>query len=116
MANRADSRRHLLTAGAGLATIFVLGLIVWTRLPPPQLPRANEQVFNTVDALFTALTSRDQQRLAECERRLRAYRAAGETSPRVSAVLDAIIQQAHQGEWQPAAERLYAFMAGQQGR
>lgn len=113
--SRTDRRRQWLVGAAGLFAVVALGWIVWLRLPPPQL-KTDEQVFNTVDALFTALTSRDKTRLDDCERRLKAYRAEGKTSAIVSARLDAIIQQAHDGKWEPAARRLYDFMLGQRGK
>jgi hypothetical protein len=36
-------------------------------------------------------------------------------SDAVAAQLDAIIQQAHAGDWEPAARTLYDFILGQRG-
>ena len=38
---------------------------------------ADEEVFTTVDALFTAVTAHDEKLLGDCEQRLHAYRDAG---------------------------------------
>lgn len=109
-----DRRRQWLVGAGGLTALLMLITLIWLRLPPPQL-KTDEQVFNTVDALFTALTSRDKTRLADCEQRLQAYRAEGKTSAAVADRLDAIIRQAHDGQWEPAAKQLYDFMLGQRG-
>jgi hypothetical protein len=114
MASNRDQRRTWGVAGGGLLAAMILALLVWSRLPPPQL-QADEQVFNTVDALFTALTARDRTRLDECERRLKAYHEQGKTSRAAAARLDAIVKQAHDGKWEPAARKLYDFMLAQRG-
>lgn len=106
--------RKLVLVGAGAAALIAAALLVWSRLPPPQL-KEDERVFNTVDALFTALTARDRSRLDECERRLKTYHQEGRTSDAVAASLDSIIRQAHDGKWEPAARRLYDFILGQRG-
>jgi hypothetical protein len=74
---------------------------------------ADEDAAKTVDALFTAITARDEKLLGDCEKRLRAHHEAGKLPKAVSAHLDGIIATARAGRWQPAAERLYAFMAAQ---
>lgn len=109
--------RKWLVSGGGVAALVILVWMVWmvwVRLPPPQM-KTDEQVFNTVDALFTALTSRDKSRLEDCERRLNEYHAEGKTSDAVAARLDAIIKQAHDGKWEPAAKKLYHFIIQQRG-
>lgn len=114
MESNADRNRKLVLGGCGILAVIVLAMIVWSRLPPPQL-ETDEQVFNTVDALFTALTARDLARLEECERRLSEYHTNGKTSDAVAAILDGIVKQAHEGEWEPAAKKLYRFILGQRG-
>ena len=47
-----------------------------------------------VDALFTAVTARDDKLLGECERRLHALKDAGALSDNASACLDGIIKTA----------------------
>jgi hypothetical protein len=82
----------------------------WTR--PPQMG-ADAEVFRTVDALYTAVTARDEKLLQQCERRLGRLREAGKLPREAADYLDAIIATARQGRWQPAAERLYDFMIAQ---
>ena len=110
-----DHRRKWLVGGLGLVAIVFLFLIVWRMLPPPQM-KADEEVFKTVDALFTAVTSRDTVRLEECEKRLAIYRADGRTSDAVATKLDGIVKDARGGEWKPAAKKLYTFIMGQRGK
>lgn len=104
------------TLGYALASVLALGLAVlawvyWNR--PPQMGPA-EGPFKTVDALYTAVRGRDETRLADCETRLKSFRASGELPPAAADELDAVIGRARGGSWQAAAERLYAFMLAQE--
>lgn len=114
MANSTDTQRKWVVAAGGLLALIGMGWVIWSRLPPPQL-EVDEQVFNTVDALFTAITARDSDRLHECEERLDTYYEEGRISDKVAHSLDVVIEQAHDGKWEPAARRLYDFMLGQRG-
>jgi hypothetical protein len=78
----------------------------------PQLP-ANQEVFKTVDGLFTAVTAHDEKRLALCEQRLVAYQQRGALPPAAFKRLQGVIATARQGEWETAARRLYDFMHNQ---
>ena len=104
-------RRFVLPALGGVAVVGIL-IVVWGLGPPPQIG-ADDGVFHTVDALFTAVTARDSQRLGECAERLRGYRAAGRLPDAAAARLDGVIETARSGGWQSAAETLYDFMRGQ---
>lgn len=97
---------------AGLVALSVVGLLWLYRESQPQLT-SDDAVFNTVDALFTAVTSRDASRVAACEKNLKSYAAAGRVPAAASAVLDQVVQQTKEGQWEPAAKRLYAFMLAQ---
>ena len=110
-----DRRRKQAFAAGGVLALIGIAWVVWSNLPPPQLKLTDKQVFNTVDALFTALTSRDLARLTDCEQRLKTYHSEGRTSNAVASTLDAIVKQARAGEWEPAAKKLYEFMIGQRG-
>jgi hypothetical protein len=104
------NRVAMVVLGA-LATIVAVAMYFGLR-PPPQMG-TSEEVFNTVDALFTAVTSHDERRLGECEKRLQGYREVGKLPPDAADALDAIIHKARSGAWQAAAERLYDFMKAQ---
>ncbi|MFO1094581.1 MAG: hypothetical protein U0992_14945 [Planctomycetaceae bacterium] len=114
MASDPDRRRFWLFGAGGALAFLVLALQVWAHWPPPQM-QTDEQVFNTVDALFTALTARDTTQLNDCARRLKTYHAEGRMSDAVADRLDEILEQARGGEWEPAAHTLYDFILGQRG-
>ncbi len=97
-------------AGIVGSVVLVAALKYWNR--PPQMG-TSEQAFKTVDALYTAVRSRDERRLTECEGRLKSYRQAGQLPAAAANALDGIIARARSGAWQPAAERLYDFMLAQ---
>ena len=60
----------------GIVALVAIGVIYhyWSR--PPQMG-TSEEVFNTVDALYTAVRNQDDKRMGECEARLKGYREAG---------------------------------------
>ena len=105
------------TTDRNRVALIVLGVVAATRAivlflnlgSPPQMG-ADEEVFRTVDALFTAVTGRNEKQLAQCEQRLKGYSEAGRLPPKAARSLDGIIATARTGRWQPAAERLYDFM------
>jgi len=108
-----NSPRQVIFGICGVLAMAFFGWGIWVRLPPPQLKLDDEQVFNTVDALFTAVTTRDLSRLDQCEQRLMTYHEEGRMSDAVAVSLETVIQQARDGQWEPAAKRLYGFMLGQ---
>lgn len=97
---------------AGLALLVGLGVLYgyWSR--PPQMG-TSEEAFNTVDALYTAVRSKDATRLTQCEERLKGHREAGKLPPAAADALDAIIAKARGGGWETATTRLYDFMLAQ---
>src|ERR1043166_7315566 len=80
---------------AGLLLVLVVVLIVSWRSTPQM--GADEDVFNTVDALFTAITAHDEKLLIDCEQRLKGYRAAGRLPEDAADPLDGIIAKARAG-------------------
>jgi hypothetical protein len=74
---------------------------------------ADEDVFKTVDALFTAVTARDAKLLRQCEQRLQALQGAGKLPGDAADYLAGVIRKARDGKWESAAERLYGFMTRQ---
>ena len=101
-----------------LGLLVLIGLcILWSRwrVPPPQM-ETDEEVFKTVDALFTAITSHNQKQLDDCDRRLGGCRTAGSLPKNAADFLDSVVREARSGDWNSAAKRLYDFMYGQRRR
>ncbi len=96
---------------AAVAVILVIVLVLSLRTSPQMGP--DEEVFNTVDALYTAVRNQDERQLTACEERLNGYRHAGKIPSSAAASLAAIIAQSRGGNWDSAAKRLYDFMAAQ---
>jgi hypothetical protein len=108
-----STRRRAVLAGAGvIGVVFLVWLFIWWWSRPPQMGR-EEEVTKTVDALFTAVTARDEKLLGQCEQRLHAYGDAGKLPADASTYLDGIITMAREGRWEAAAERLYNFVKAQ---
>lgn len=93
---------------AGLAIVLVAR---WLRTPPQM--GADDGVFHTVDALYTAVRNHDELRLTQCERRLAAHRDAGKLPKTADDYLAGVITTARGGGWDAAARRLYDFMLAQ---
>jgi hypothetical protein len=74
---------------------------------------ADEEVARTVDALFTAVTARDEKLLAAGEGRLLTLKDSGKLPLAAFAYLDPIIRKARAGRWESAAHALYDFMRAQ---
>ena len=106
-----DRRRMIIIATSVLAVVL-MGLLVRGLWPQPQLA-SHEEVFTTVDALFTAVTTRDSKRLDDCAARLNSYREEGMIPTSAAKKLDAIIRQAQSGQWESSAKTLYDFMLAQ---
>ena len=107
-----STTRRVVLIAEGVAGLAVLvGLFIWWSKPPQM--GADEEVSKTADALFTALTARDEKLLGDCERRLHTLKDAGKLLPEASAYLDNIISKARAGRWESAAQSLYDFMRAQ---
>jgi hypothetical protein len=107
----ATNRRSWAIAAAGVMLAIVCIFAFWQRAPA-QLAN-DESLFKTVDALYTAVRMKDAARVVECEKRLAEAHAAGRLSEAAWHQLEVIIDETNAGNWQPAAESLYAFMLGQ---
>jgi hypothetical protein len=112
MSARSPSRSWGVRAAVAASIAFGICLVVWGLRSPPQMG-ADEEVFSNVDALFTAVTARNEALLDSCERRLLALNEAAKLPSNASDYLSGIIQTARAGHWQPAAEKLYRFMSVQ---
>lgn len=104
--------RIVLLALGGVVAVAA-GIVLFGLLSRPPQMGASDEVFRTVDALYTAVRNRDEKRVGECERRLHAYRESGELPAAAADALDAVVRQTRSGEWEAAAERLYEFMLAQ---
>ena len=96
--------------GIGVTVIAVI-VVLSLRTEPQMGP--DEEVFDTVDALYTAVRNRDEKQLAACEAKLAGYRDVGKLPATAASTLTAIIASARSGGWDSAARRLYDFMAAQ---
>ena len=97
---------------SGLAGLVILVLLVsWWRRPPQM--GIDDHVFNTVDALYTAVRSEDPKRVSQCEERLKGYHEKGSLPKPAFDFLTDVIARAKRGEWEPATKRLYDFMLAQ---
>lgn len=99
-------------AGACLLAL----LIAWWCWPAKPALGSDREVVATTDALFTALTSQNEDRLAECERRFHALRETGHLPTDAAEYLAKIVGQARAGRWDAAARKLYAFIRSQSPR
>ena len=95
----------------GVVVIVVVAVLLSLRTPPQMGPDA--EVFDTVDALYTAVRNRDEVRLTQCAAKLGEYRAAGKLPKPAADRLDGVVAKARAGDWQVSAERLYDFMLAQ---
>lgn len=98
----------------GILAVVAAFLLVRNLNRPPQIG-TDEEVVKTVDALFTAMTTRDMARLDDCDRRLKSCQEGGRLPAKAGRSLQSMIQQARGGQWEPAARRLYDFIYGQRG-
>ena len=79
---------------------------------PPQLGDEDE-AFKSVDALYTAITSKRMQLVEHCATDLKKLKEAGKLTEAAFNSLDEIIGKARKDQWQPAAKDLIWFMKGQ---
>ncbi|WP_397568610.1 hypothetical protein [Schlesneria sp. T3-172] len=107
-------RNRPTTIALAIFGLALSGILIQYLRAQPQIGE-EEQVITTVDALFTALTTRDLQRLEDCESRLQSYRENGELPEVAAAKLQKIIGRAREGEWEPSARTLYDFILAQRG-
>lgn len=92
--------------------LFLLGLgLLVSGCGAPQIG-TDEKCFKTVDALYTAVTSRNPKLVAQCER-LQQLHAQEKLPEAAFRTLTGIIEKACAEKWLPAAEELSEFMKGQ---
>jgi hypothetical protein len=111
--NAMTSRNQIVLALFALILLVFAARAYFANRSQPQLSSSRE-VFQTVDALFTAVTAHDSQRVADCRQRLAQYKDRGSLPAAAARRLDRIISLAQSGDWTTAARGLYDFMQGQQ--
>jgi len=105
-------RRNLLALSFAAVATVALALYFLGFGRPPQMG-ADEEVFRTVDALYTAVTARNPKLVDDCEQRLHSLKGAGKLPAPAATHLENIIATTRADQWRPAAERLYTFMYAQ---
>jgi len=106
------SRNRIGLLALGILVVACSARVWLGRGSQPQLP-PSEEVFRSVDALFTAVTARDEQRLTQCQQRLNDFKQQGLIPAASSKRLERAIERARAGQWESAARGLYEFMQGQ---
>jgi hypothetical protein len=105
--------RNRLSALVLAITIFAAGILLVRYLKSPAQLGEDERVMKTVDALFTAITSKDSQQLSNCEDRLEQFVDEGDLAPNAGNALAVLIDQARDGQWESSARKLYDFILAQ---
>ena len=95
MTNNNTTKRAAIVAGT-IGLVVLIGWIYFAWGKPPQMG-PDDEVFSTVDALFTAVTAHDERLLEQCTRRLQVLSEAGKLPREASNYLDGIIATARIG-------------------
>ena len=74
-----DRNRVALAVVGGV--VAILGVVLYLNLGSAPQMGPDEEVFRTVDALFTAVTGKNEKQLDQCDQRLKGYREAGKLPP-----------------------------------
>ena len=105
------NRKLLYYILAGLVvSVLVWGWLSWTSVPKFN---ANEAALKTIDALFTAINSHDEKRIAACKTQLEKHVRDGKLSPQAMIELAKCCELATSGSWEDAAHRLYRIIEKQ---
>jgi predicted negative regulator of RcsB-dependent stress response len=105
-ANQTRSTRYYLF-GILMALVLFGGYQLWRYYSRPPRLQASAEATKTLDALFTALTSRDSAQLAACMERIETHFSAGKLGYNATAELRYCNELANAGSWEQAAKRLY---------
>jgi hypothetical protein len=108
----AQAKRTATYVVIALLVIAAIAFVYLRQSRPPQMG-VDDQVFHTVDALYTAVRNRDEARVSECAERLHSYRDAGTLPKDAAKYLDNVVAKARSGDWETATRRLYDFMLAQ---
>src|SRR5262245_31854085 len=83
----------------GLAAVAAIAVLIACVNRPPQMG-ADDEVFRTVDALYTAVRMKDETKVAQCEKRLQSYRETGKLPKSSADYLDRVIARTRDGRWE----------------
>jgi hypothetical protein len=98
--------------GTVAAALLVIGVGYTWCGRAPQVGGDKESI-KVVDALYTAVSSRNATRLTQCEERLHALRDEGKLPRKAADYLDGLIATARSGDWGRATHKLFDFMRAQ---
>ena len=101
-----NSGRNYLIAFAFIA-VLLGGYQTWRWYSTPPHLGASPEAKKTLDGLFTALTARDEAKLATCMERIEVHFAEGKLSEKAINELRTCCQMAKADSWEKAAKRLY---------
>src|SRR5258706_503275 len=82
------NQRPKYLAFGGIAAVAIVGAIGFFYFRAPPQMGSDAEVFRTVDALYTAVTARDEKLLAQCEARLNSLKQGGKLPDGASSYLD----------------------------
>ncbi len=107
--------RSLQTRSAIFLAGFIVLLLVWGWMNWTAVPsfEASDKALKTIDALFTAINSHDDKRVATCKNQLGVHSSNGELSHQAMIELHKCCEQAVSGSWEKAAHRLYRIIEKQ---
>lgn len=105
----ASSSTKLWLIVVGVVVALVALWTLWPAKAPPPLA-TDPAVRETIDALFTAFTSRRVELLDDCEERLKKHHEAGRLSDPSRDYLEKLAAQARAGNWESSARQLYAYI------
>ncbi|HXY37071.1 MAG TPA: hypothetical protein VEI07_22780 [Planctomycetaceae bacterium] len=104
--------KRIVVAGAVAGLLVIVGAwLTWGR-QPPQIG-GDKEAYVVVEAIFTALSSKSEERLAKSEEQMHALRDAGKLPVPVADYLDGMIKDARAGQWKAATKQMFVFMKAQ---
>ncbi len=94
-----------------LVILLLLSLIIGCGRPAQMGP--SDEVMSAVDALYTAISSRRVELLDKSAARIEGLHSSKELPDAAHRQLKSYIDEARQGQWDPAIRKLHEFIRGQ---
>jgi hypothetical protein len=110
MADEKNVRRAAVAATGVGALLLGTWFAYWDRTPQVG---GDKESLKAVEALYTAVSSRDTSRLTHCEEQLHALRDQGRLPRAAADYLDGLISTARGGNWKGATHKIFDFMRAQ---